>query len=85
MATEQTPPTLGQIGQVQPQSPLARAWAIIEVVLAFAVVHVAYRSFKHFTALGQLEGAQGLNFSPGTTMILLTLAMILVRWRSFAE
>jgi membrane protease YdiL (CAAX protease family) len=59
--------------------------ALLEVFLVFAIVHVAYRSFKHFTSLGQLEGAWGLNFSTGTTMILVTLAMIALRRRSIAE
>jgi membrane protease YdiL (CAAX protease family) len=63
----------------------SRFWALLEVLLAFAVVHVAYRSFKHFTEPGCLEGARGLNFSTGTTMIVFTLAMIVIRRRSFAE
>ena len=52
--------------------------AIIEVLLAFSLVHLAYRSFKHFTELGRLEGVAGLNFSPGTAMILFTVAMLIV-------
>ena len=66
-------------------SPGSRVWALTEVLLAFALVHVAYRSFKHFTALGQQEGAQGLNFSTGTTMIGFSVGMIILRRRSFAE
>jgi uncharacterized protein len=62
-----------------------RVWAVVEVLLVFAAVHVAYRSFKHFTVLGQSEGARGLNFSTGTTMILVTLALITLRRRSFTE
>jgi len=58
--------------------------AIVEVLLAFGVVHVGYRSFKHFTALGQVEVKSGLNFSAGTAMILFTLAMVLICRRSFA-
>jgi hypothetical protein len=58
--------------------------AIVEVVLAFSLVHVAYRSFKHFTELGRLEGEAGLNFSPGTAMILFTVATLLVCRRDFA-
>lgn len=37
------------------------------------MVHLSYRSFKHFTELGKLEGAAGLNFSAGSVMILLPL------------
>src|SRR5262249_57944691 len=44
-----------------------RVAAVCEVLLAFALVHLAYRSFKHFTELGRLEVGAGLNFSPGVT------------------
>ncbi len=73
----------------EPQIPAVerpgRTAALIEVLLAFSLVHVAYRSFKHFTELGRLEVASGLNFSPGTAMILFTVAMLLVCKRDFAE
>ena len=85
MANQQIAPTQVQLDQTRKISFWTRAWALAEVLLAFAFVHVTYRSFKHFTALGQLEGAPGLNFSPGITMILFTLAMIVLRRRNFAE
>ncbi len=66
-------------------SSRGRAWALAEVLLAFAIVHVTYRSFKHFTALGQLEGARRVNFSTGATMVLFSLALIGIRRRSFAD
>jgi membrane protease YdiL (CAAX protease family) len=53
-----------------------RVWAVLEVTLAFGLVHVTYRSFKHFTMLGQWESAAGLNFSPGVTMIVFTLVVL---------
>jgi membrane protease YdiL (CAAX protease family) len=62
-----------------------RAAALIEVVLAFALVHLCYRSFKHFTELGRQEVAAGLNFSPGAVMILFTVAVLLVSRRSFRD
>jgi membrane protease YdiL (CAAX protease family) len=62
-----------------------RVAALIEVVAAFALVHLTYRSFKHFTELGRLEGAAGLNFSPGCVMVLFTFALLLLCRRSFAE
>jgi membrane protease YdiL (CAAX protease family) len=68
-----------------PATVIDRAGAIIEVVLAILLLHVAYRSFKHFTDLGKLEVAAGLNFSPGTAMILFTVAVLLVSRRSFEE
>jgi len=62
-----------------------RVAAILEVILAFAFVHVGYRSFKHFTEIGGLEGTSGLNFSPSVVMILFTLAILLVCRRDFQE
>lgn len=62
-----------------------RLAAIIEVVVAFSLVHLAYRSFKHFTELGRQEGTAGLNFSPGTTMTVFTVAVLLICRRTFSE
>jgi membrane protease YdiL (CAAX protease family) len=69
----------------RPASVLECAAALIEVVLGFSFVHLAYRSFQRFTQLGRQEGAAGLNFSPGTVMILFTVAVLLVSRRSFGE
>jgi membrane protease YdiL (CAAX protease family) len=66
------------------RSLFGRVAAIIEVLLAFLLVHLAYRSFKHFTAPGRLEAASGLNFSPGTAMALYTVAVLVVCRRDFA-
>jgi hypothetical protein len=74
-----------QSGCTRSGSLVGRVAAIVEVLLAFALVHLAYRSFKHFTPLGRLEGATGLNFSPGATMILFTVAVLLLGKRSFAD
>jgi membrane protease YdiL (CAAX protease family) len=59
--------------------------ALIEVVSAFAFVHLSYRSFKQFTELGRQEVAAGLNFSPGAVMILFTLTLLLSTRRSFDD
>jgi membrane protease YdiL (CAAX protease family) len=64
---------------------MGRVAALCEVLLAFAFVHLAYRSFKHFTELGRIEVAAGLNFSAGTTMTLFTVAVLLLCKRSFPE
>ena len=59
-----------------------RALALFEVLLAFALVHVGWRSFKHFTRLGQLEGEAHLNYSAGLCMILFSVLAVRVRgWR----
>jgi membrane protease YdiL (CAAX protease family) len=62
----------------------ARPACLLEVVLAFVVVHVGFRAVKHFTAIGQLDVGAGLNFTPGTVMILFTLGVLLLCGRSFA-
>ena len=64
---------------------MKRALAVLEVTLAFLLVHVGYRSFKRFTELGRAEAEAGLNFSPGLAMIVFTVAAVLVRARTFEE
>jgi len=64
-------------------NPVGRVAALVEVLVAFVLVHLSYRSFKNFTELGRLEVAAGLNFSAGSAMILFTLAMLLLLGRSF--
>ena len=66
--------------------PVRRAaLAIVEVTLAFAAVHLAFRSFRHWTELGRMETRNGLNFSPGLTMIAVGAVLILVGRRSARE
>jgi membrane protease YdiL (CAAX protease family) len=67
-----------------PTNRFARAAALGEVLLAFVFVHVTFRAFKHFTALGRLEGEAHLNFSPGVTMIFFTVCVLLLYRRSFS-
>jgi membrane protease YdiL (CAAX protease family) len=66
-------------------NPAERIIALGEVVGAFALVHLSYRSFKHSTELGRAEVAAGLNFSPGSVMVLFTVAILLLCRRSFAQ
>lgn len=54
-------------------------------MVAFALVHLAYRSFKRFTELGKLERAAHLNFSPGLVMILVTVLLLWLCRRRFAD
>jgi membrane protease YdiL (CAAX protease family) len=60
-----------------------RVTAMLEVVLAFVLVHVTYRSLKYFTPIGRWEGETGLNFTPGSVMILVTGLILLLCGRSF--
>lgn len=62
---------------------LARAVAIAEVVLAFVLVHVAFRALKHFTVIGQWEGAARTNFTPGIVMVAFTVMVLLLCGRNF--
>jgi len=63
----------------------ARAAAIVEVSLAFVVVHFGFRAIKHFTSLGELEGRAHLNFTPGAVMILFTVSVLLLCRRRFSD
>ena len=58
------------------------ARAIAEVTLAFAAMRVLFRSFKRFTATGQVENLSGLNFSPGIAMMIVAFAFIAMRRQS---
>ena len=62
-----------------------RCVAVSEVIVAFALVHLAFRSFKQFTSWGRLETETGLNFSPGLIMIVLSVIIVAVRRRSFTS
>ncbi|HWX22061.1 MAG TPA: CPBP family intramembrane glutamic endopeptidase [Candidatus Binatia bacterium] len=68
--------------QVPLRGGLGRFTAITEVVLAFGLVHVAYRALKHFTVFGQWDART--NFIPGLTMVAFTVALLLLYRRSFA-
>jgi membrane protease YdiL (CAAX protease family) len=59
--------------------------ALAEVVSLLAIAHVACRAFKHFTPLGHAEVAAKLNFSPGWTMALVAVALLLVCRRNLAD
>jgi hypothetical protein len=73
------------MNSTRPKTVKNRLAAIGEVALAFSIVHLAYRSFKHFTALGHQESAAGLNFSPGLVMIFVTFCVLLVTRRDFEQ
>jgi membrane protease YdiL (CAAX protease family) len=79
--------TIPAVGPTEPASSASR-WAkvasLIEVLLAFVFVHVAFRAIKHFTELGRAEGAARLNFTPGVVMIFFTVCVLLLCGRSFA-
>jgi hypothetical protein len=85
MTSESANPVVRPL-EAAPSGKLAeRVAAVAEVLVAFAAVHVAYRSFKHFTELGQAEGAAGMNFSPGIVMTLFTVVILLLCRRNFEQ
>jgi len=63
----------------------ARLIALAEVSTAVILMHVAFRAFKRFTDLGQLETRHGADFSPGLAMVLVVAAFMLLRRRRPAE
>ena len=67
------------------QSVWRSATALVEVLLAFAVVHVCWRSFKHFVWLGKIESSAGLNYSAGLVMILFTIGAAKLHGRRLTE
>ena len=62
-----------------------RIAAILEVLIAFAVVHVAFRAFKRFTELGHIEVRSGMNFSPGLIMAAVAVGLVALHGRRFAD
>src|SRR5262249_14367030 len=56
-----------------------------EVLLAFALAHVAFRAFRRFTALGQLEVRSGWTLSPGIALAATALLAIACRRRRSAS
>ncbi len=62
-----------------------RVLALVEVLVVFALVHLSYRSFKHFTELGRWEVTARLNFSTGSVMILFPVIVLVLGRRSFRE
>jgi uncharacterized protein len=57
---------------------------VVEVILVLVVAHVSFRTFKHFTAWGRWETAEGLNFSAGCVLILAAVGMLLLCRQDFA-
>jgi len=68
--------------KTSPRDAARRVAALAEVCCAFAVVHLGYRTFKHFTSLGRAEGASGLNYWAGAAMILFSVAAVAICGRS---
>ncbi|MBL9120360.1 MAG: CPBP family intramembrane metalloprotease [Phycisphaerae bacterium] len=63
----------------------ARFLALAEVSLAFALMHVAFRAFKRFTSVGQMEWKHDVNFSAGAALIAVGVAFILLRRKRLAD
>jgi membrane protease YdiL (CAAX protease family) len=78
-------PAMKTVDRSPSSNLIERITALVEVLAAFALVHLSYRSFKHFTDLGKAEGTAGLNFSTGSVMILFTVAALLLSKRNFEQ
>src|SRR6266705_1651839 len=81
MKTRESIPVIGEPEGVPSHSGLDRFAAIAEVVLAFALVHVAYRAVKRFPLWGQWDAQT--NFIPGLVMVAFTVAVLVLCRRSF--
>jgi hypothetical protein len=77
--------TAANDSQPSPSNWLGPCLALAEVVVAFVVVHSAYRATKQFTVVGEWERAAGANFTPGAVMIGMTLVMLWVCRRDFGS
>jgi membrane protease YdiL (CAAX protease family) len=62
-----------------------RLVALVEVALAFAVMHVAFRAVKRFTVVGPTEWENDVNFSAGAALILVAVGFILLRRGRLAD
>ncbi|MFN0135992.1 MAG: type II CAAX prenyl endopeptidase Rce1 family protein [Phycisphaerae bacterium] len=62
----------------------ARVLAVAEVSLAFVLMHIAFRAFKRFTNVGQMEWKNEVNFSAGAALVLVALGFILMRRKRLA-
>jgi membrane protease YdiL (CAAX protease family) len=82
MRTETSIAVTQPSGHVTLNTELQRVVAIAEVTFAFCLVHVVYRALKTFTILGQWDAQT--NFVPGLTMVVFTMAILLLSGRSFA-
>lgn len=63
---------------------VARSLVIVEVLLAFAAVHVGFKAVKQLTAIGARERAAGLNFTSGIVMAAAAVLLIALGRRSWA-
>jgi membrane protease YdiL (CAAX protease family) len=68
-----------------PFGRLERAAAVIEVVSVFCLMHAAFRSFKQLSPLGAWEHDEGLNFSPGVCMTVITIILLQVTRRDWRQ
>jgi len=55
---------------------VSRSTVLLEICLAFMAMHLAFRGFREFTAWGQAERASGMQWSPGLSMVLVSLIMM---------
>ena len=83
MSTEQGAAPIEPVDNQDLLTGTGRFAAVVEVFTVFALVHVCYRGIKHFTVIGQWEGAAGTNFTPGIVMIVFTVAVLWLCRRNF--
>lgn len=62
-----------------------RARALVEVLLAFVLAHVAFRAVKRFTPIGAWEWSHDANLSAAAAMVVLAFAFATLRGRGAAD
>lgn len=79
--------TLGAVARECPPatSGFRRLAALTEVILVFVLVHLCWRSFKHFTWLGHIAGQARQNYSAGVFMIAFAVIVIKLHRRRLVE
>ncbi|MBV9865691.1 MAG: CPBP family intramembrane metalloprotease [Abitibacteriaceae bacterium] len=71
-------PIVETLRRTPPANGGDRVAAIVEVVLAFALVHVTYRALKHFTIIGAWEGKAGTNFIAGIVIVMFVTTILIL-------
>jgi membrane protease YdiL (CAAX protease family) len=85
MTTEPPTPSLDNSEPPHRLGWLKRVAALAEVCLVFALAHLSFRAFKHFTPLGRWEGEAGLNYSTGGVLGLFALGAVVLGRRRFTD
>ncbi len=61
---------------------MGRPFALLEVLIVFAITSSAFKMIRIYTAWGRFESEHALNFTPGLCMIVATIILWAIQsWR----